>query len=631
MPGSGTNRMMLASHPEAPPLEAHLFRPQEATDEFALPQQGVAGPASIAESRKIRQVILELELLNSNTEQDFLSIGGKLGEFIGAVGQISSELDALANQISGEQGPRVSQALTHALDRSMAMSAQDADRGAALIAMRQEASRLNQTLSEFQGTVSTFHTLGVLTRIETARLGGQGSDFGHLADDMQALAGNVRAKVEGALETAAVLSPLIESAIEEISALEAGQAKDLPSVIAGVSASLSSFREIQNAALDSSVRLGARYAAISDAFKELIVSVQFHDITRQQIEHVIEALKRVCPESEGEDGGPSCDRRGISSVLVVQSSQLADAGEKFAASAATVAHTLDEIAGNILEMAEEGSKLSGLSEDKSNTFFLEMEQGCSAILSSLGHCAKVEAATRASGGGVAETIRQMVACIEEIRSIEAQMKRMALNAIIRAAQIGAPGAALGVVADSLRQGAYESGKRSASLFESLHAMSEAAARLCLKSGSASESERDSQDDCLEEMRASVGELHSSNEQSFAQIAQIVDRGNRLHEELSATRQHFTVGPLFADAVSRARGMLRGFEEKYESDLPGDEIAALKQGLADHAARYTMQSERDVHALVTKAVAQAAPATVPLQQPQSTSMEADELGENVEFF
>jgi methyl-accepting chemotaxis protein len=479
--------------------------------------------------------------------------------------------------------------------------------------------------------VSTFHTLGVLTRIETARLGGQGSDFGHLADDMQVLAGNVREKVEGALETAAVLTPLIDSAIKEISALEEGQAKDLPSVISGVSASLSSFREIQDAALNSSVRLGARYAAISGAFKELIVSVQFHDITRQQIEHVIEALRRICPESNGEVGGASCDRSGISSVLIIQSSQLADAGEKFAASAETVAETLDESATNILEMAEESSKLSGLSEDKTNSFFLEMEQGCSAILASLGHCATVEAATQVSGSGLAETIRQMLACVEEIRSIEAQMKRMALNAIIRAAQIGAPGAALGVVADSLRQGAYESGKRTKSLFESLHAMSEAATQLCGNGGSEPGSERGSQDDCLEEMRASVGELHSSNERSFAQIAQIVDHGNRLREDLSATRQHFTVGTLFADAISHTRGMLRRFEEKNQSGLPGEEMAALELGLADHATRYTMQSERDVHELVTKALVGAAPADVLLQRPKSTSVRADELGENVEFF
>src|ERR1035441_7910045 len=125
------------------------------------------------------QVIADLELLNRNTEQDFLRIGGKLAEFIEAVNLISSELAALAN---AEHGQRAAQALTCALDRSMEMNARYADRNGGLGGMREEAGRLKQTLSGFKGTVSTFHMLGVLTRIETARLGSTGADFGNLAD-----------------------------------------------------------------------------------------------------------------------------------------------------------------------------------------------------------------------------------------------------------------------------------------------------------------------------------------------------------------------------------------------------------------------------------------------------------------
>jgi hypothetical protein len=137
-------------------------------------------------------------------------------------------------------------------------------------------------------------------------------------------------------------------------------------------ASLSAFREIQNRAQDSSARLRAEYEAISDAFKKLIVSIQFHDITRQQVEHVIEALRRVHCTSEGETGSLSRDRRGAAAVLILQSSQLADAGEKFAASVASVAHNLDDIATWVREMADESRMLSGLSEDEKNSLFLQM-------------------------------------------------------------------------------------------------------------------------------------------------------------------------------------------------------------------------------------------------------------------
>ena len=73
----------------------------------------------------VGQVISELELLNRNTERDFLRIGGYLTAFIEAVREISSELSALAN---AEQGQCAAQLLTCALDRSMEMNARHADR-----------------------------------------------------------------------------------------------------------------------------------------------------------------------------------------------------------------------------------------------------------------------------------------------------------------------------------------------------------------------------------------------------------------------------------------------------------------------------------------------------------------------
>lgn len=119
----------------------------------------------------------------------------------------------------------------------------------------QQARLLKQNLSGFEGTVSTFRTLGVLTRIETARLGNSGADFGHLADDVNLLAADVQTKIETALPAAALLIPSIESAIQNVAALEEGQTKDLPSVISRVLTNLGSFRDIEKQVADASARL----------------------------------------------------------------------------------------------------------------------------------------------------------------------------------------------------------------------------------------------------------------------------------------------------------------------------------------------------------------------------------------
>ncbi|MGO9897174.1 MAG: hypothetical protein ACLPX8_23530, partial [Bryobacteraceae bacterium] len=271
-------------------------------------------------------MIADLDLLNHNTEQDFLRIGGKLSEFSEAVGLISFELTALADMMSAEQGLRASHALTGILDGFTKIRARAEEGNGLLDGMLREAGLVKRTLSGFKGTVSTLTTLGVLTRIETARLGAASADFGPLADAVKSLSGSVQERVENALDTASQLIPPIESVLISSAALEKRQTNDLPAMISEVLAQLASFADMQKRALASSVRMRSQYGAISDAFKKLVVSIQFHDITRQQVEHVIEILRRLSPDSEGQEGGISRDPQSAAAVLALQSSQLADAG-----------------------------------------------------------------------------------------------------------------------------------------------------------------------------------------------------------------------------------------------------------------------------------------------------------------
>lgn len=566
------------------------------------------------------QVIADLDLLNRDTEQDFMRIGGKLAEFMQAVSGISSELTALGNS---EHGERASQALTHALAWSTDMKAAVGNSGGGLAEMRKEVGQLKRALSGFQDTVSTFHTLALLTRIETARIGSAGADFRSVAEDIGSLAGKVQSRVESALAITDSLVPPIECAMREISILEAGQARDLPALISKSSASLSSFRDIREKAHESSVRLGSQYGAISDSFKKMIVSIQFHDITRQQVEHVTEVLRRLCSETGGEDGSTPRHPRGMATVLELQSAQLADAGEKFAASVLSVEQNLEGIAAQVRQMAHESRALAGLSEDGKGSLFLPMEHDCGAILSSLVHTSNADAATRVARKGLEDTIVQMRGPIQEIQQIELQMRKVALNARISAFHLGSTGSALDVIAGSVQQLASECRTRS----ELLGSMSEAATR------SRWECEPDSADGSIggdgtmEELRLAVEELHSSAEQSFALIFQIVGSGDSLADDLAATRESLSVGALFAEAVRCAQSSMMEIGEKARSSSPLGESDEPEPGLADFLSHYTMQAELDVHQGVTRAVTGAAP----VEEQHSPPGEVDELGDNIEFF
>ena len=537
----------------------------------------------------------ELASLNRLTEHEFLAMGGKLHGFIEIVDQISSDLAAIADLISGEQGAQASKALSIALDFSTGMRV-SVDQGNELMAeIRQQANRLRRTLALFHGTASTFHSLGLLTRIETVRLGSAGQDFGNLAEDVRLLARNIQSRVESALDTAEQLTPRIEAALRELAALQRGQAKELPLAISQVSTNLASFQELQQKSRAASIRLGAEYQKISEAFKSLIVSIQFHDITRQQIEHVSEVLERLCA-AQPEGTLRLLDLPGAATVLELQSSQLADALEKFCASTASVAASLDQVSSNVVEMMSEKRELAGLSASGNGSSFLEMEHGCNTALASLGHCTRAQAATRTSGGGLVAKIAGVQESIEEIRKIEAQMQQTAMNARISAGHLGNEGDALSTLADEIKHRAFESREGSDALLQTLKAMGKIAA--CIAKHGATGEGRDADEGCLDGMRNAVENLRASYEGGLQRIEQVTARGNRLCQELDQIHANFSVGTLFAEAVNRVQVKLQAVIASAKATCHDSETPDI--GLAAFITHYTVKSERDVYEAAKKA-------------------------------
>jgi chromosome segregation ATPase len=377
---------------------------------------------------------------------------------------------------------------------------------------------------------------------------------------------------------------------------------------------------MQREAHDASLRLRAQYGGISEAFQSLIISMQFNDITRQQVEHVIDVLRHLSSDKVEENGSSLLESRGAAEVLELQSSQLANASNKFTTSVAAVSQSLDEIKGHVAQMVEEGAALSGLSGKSSA--LRQLERGCSAILSGLSQSAGADEDTRKTSEGLSAKIERMRESIEEIRTIELQMRRIAMNARISAEHLGPSGEALSALANSIKQRATESRQGSDSLVETLGSMNEAVAQLS-EHARPKAHEREAQDESLERMRAAVSELRSSQESSASQIGQIAALGERLGKGIRAARESFSIGARFAAALSQTRERLKAIGQEIAlSDLgDGDEVTAL--ALARFAKKYTMQEQRDIHYSADEPGAAGGSAAL-------TTQEAD-LDDSVVFF
>ena len=572
-----------------------------------------------------------LESLNHKIEGEFLGIGTKLIECISTVDLMSSDLTSLAASIGGDHVTRASHALTRALSLSAEMQTRAEEGKGQLAKMAGEAKTLGSKLADLSSIVSAFHSLGLLTRIETKRLRDIGLDLANLAEDVRSLALNVRSKVKSALETAAELTPRIEGALAEVASTQEVLLQELHSVVSQVSTRLGKFHGMQDLAHAASIRLAIEYRELSNSFRKLIVCLQFHDITRQRLEHVISALRRVSShyregKAVGEHGSATA-----AAVLELQSLQLADAAEKFNNAVQSVAVSLDEIMLNIQKMINEARALSGFPGEDQSPFFQEMEKGCLAILNSLNRCATAEGTSGLTTTSLIEIIARNRASLEDIRVIETQMQRTGMNALISARQLGAPGEALSALANAIKQKAFESRNVSDDLLKTLDVLSQAANQSYEQHQPQAVVEKIAHEQCLEQLRAAVADLRASHQSSCGKIEEVTGRGDRLSESIRTARATFAIGAHFAGVVSSTQDELRTIVEQARTQSGGNAGTAAVLGITEFVGQYTMQGEVDIYQGLMKALGSSVPGAGGELAAVTTSGEDDEFGDNVELF
>jgi hypothetical protein len=361
------------------------------------------------------RIIGELETLNRSTERDFLAVGDKLMEFRMSARQIASDMATVSGLVAGEQGSSASHALTRMLEYSKEIDVRIEASGRALASVSECSKRLGKAFSGLPNMVAVFRSLCTLTQIETARLGATGADLGHLAAEIRPLSESIQSSGEGVVEASRRLDRAVQSAIRSGSQVRATLLQEMAVLIPGVLGGMQSFEERRRLALESSHRQAAEYAAVGHAIDDLVSSIQFHDITRQQVEHVLEALREIGSHSPDTSAGTHHSPFDLRAVLTLQSSQLAEAARLFGQTIERIDQALENIAGRLHNASESvGELLGGLGQGQ-ESFFSNMEAQFSGILQMLGTCTAAQAEIESTVTGLEENIGGMRASVAEIR------------------------------------------------------------------------------------------------------------------------------------------------------------------------------------------------------------------------
>lgn len=565
--------------------------------------------------------------MTTGTEGEFLRIGERLQDIHQRARAMSQLSGAAAERLSGDTIISQMEGLKRIL-RQIGDENESSRGGSATIAMIiQSLQEVHGHLESFDKIVRNLRVLCNLIRIESARLGNRHEGFAALGDDVQGLIAHVDTGSSTLrIRTEEIILLLADHMVraQEFESSQQEKAKQI------LDRSNSSIREMElRHELSSLVIKGVAkcWKQISGNVGEVVSSLQFHDITRQRMEHVREALMEIVGHqentSESSEGKsliawPLCRRRENSgkcdttetiskaaATCELQAAQLQHAREDLAGAMERIGENLYRISSEISVMSEDIKKAAGASGEKEDTYFSELEASLAKLMDAIGEFTEMNRKMSASMLQVAHAMGEMKSYIRDVQKVGIAMRVTALNACIHAAHIGDSGLALGVLADSIHQLSVDTAGSIDIISANLASIGEEAESLSKQGGRYDQARLEMENaSLLDQVKSLMKPLRQMDEELSDLLQRFDSDGTSLQQEIEEMAAHLRVHDGTDKGIGAVVTSLKEVTGEMRASLPSGSELTKVAALGNMAARYTMDKEREIHL----AVAAAAPVT-----------------------
>lgn len=537
----------------------------------------------------------------ASQEHEFLRLGEKLQAFSTQAGNLAEMAGEVLESVGGHEMEDVIQGFNDRLQEMREVSGTQSTDDALndLKDISATISDLEELLREFSRLVRKLQMLGISTRIESARLGSEGVGFHTLADDVEKLGHRIEGHSSKITQHAHSLSEFTTLAMQQTGAMRSKQAECSVSIFVDIRNNTDALLEIVQESKGLSESLATSSQDVRRSIGEIVSSLQFHDIVRQQVEHVEEALEDVSnvilhgEVSQLTDHPEEADLAGwVSDVASVQLRQVTNASVRFTQAVEAIKANLQTLADSVRGMETEIESLRGHDAADSTSTLKRIEKTVDGMMATMKTFARQGEEVGTTMSSVAGTISEISAYLEDIEEVGAEIELIALNASIKAAHTGEQGAAMGVLAMSVQQLSKEASMQTDNVAGVLRRIAESAEMLGSRAADFLDTSQVTEMvEKLRKLLQQLGAIDSSMTMAFVKFSRAsAELATDITRATSSLDFHQAVAGKLADASA----LLEELDAKARDMAPPAHAANRPERLEKLLQRYTMDAERLVH-------------------------------------
>ncbi|HPG41129.1 MAG TPA: hypothetical protein PLP19_10750 [bacterium] len=578
--------------------------------------------------------------LTQSTEKDFLQIGSEISKFSFDSNLLTELIRNATSSISGKEMELVIMQLDEMLariKRYLLFNSDELDIKISILnKILKSIIKNSAPLKVLMRLVMELRMLGISTRIESARLHENNNSFMALSNDVNSLADVVATKIESIGNGLSNSKILLEKTITKITSFKLQQGLYAHTIIEKLLDCLKLLQKKHELSIQSINQITNENSVISNGVGEIISSLQFHDIARQKIEHVREALQSLVQQIENSSEHVNSDKHDsvlsgkVADVCQLQINQLNNTRIEIIQAGENLIHNETRIALISQTMVTKTRELLESSGENDNSFCNDTEKSIEQIKDSLFENARINFELNNSIYQISSMSQEMADFIKDIKLIGKKITLIALNAIINAEHLNRDGAALSILAEGIQRLADVTREHILGIADNMSEITNNATELL--GGKSALEQKDTIEQVVNEMMTDFSNLITSLHNMFAvfndQLEKVEIKGKTFLSALESSIEQITVHKTFDQVLNDSIMSLEKILSVTTYNGSGPDRDTKKRNVDIMNKNYTMESERKIHNSFIQ-VKKSSTFINPVVQPVTAS--SDQLGDNVELF